>query len=140
MVGANYPRPSSTANLYFAPDRVWGTIFIVLYSLMFAVVALVVFALSNTTWFGDDAPMLRLAQAAMTMVVASIVLAVHVVCAVGIRRSQAWGFWATIMLSIVTLAGSSGATFLTVIPLIYSVLRVTPAYGPKPLAAPKDEE
>jgi hypothetical protein len=126
----------------FAPDRVWGTIFIVLYGLMLAVAMLVVFGIAAAFSFagnhemgsGGFAPKLfGAAFATIASVIILVSLGSHVVAAVGIHKSRAWGFWATIILSIISLASSGGGTCLTIIPLVYSIVRLSGSYGPKPV-------
>jgi hypothetical protein len=139
MASSNYPRPYGPVQ--FGPDRVWGTIFVVLYSLMLGVALLIVLGITTAiTMAGTPengaphfaAPFFGAAFATVAAIFLVAIIGVHIVGAVGIRRSRAWGFWATIILSILSLAGSSGGTCLTIIPLVYSILRLTAVFGPKP--------
>jgi hypothetical protein len=142
MESSNYPRPSDSRGLSFGPDRVWGTIFIVLYALMLAVALLIVLGFAGLfstvaapQQFGIGRPGAALfgaGFAAIAGTLVSVVLGVHILGAVGIRGSRPWGFWATIALSILSLASSGGGTCLTIVPLVYSILRLTGVYGPKP--------
>jgi hypothetical protein len=142
MNPAPYPRTYPVAGGTFEPDRTWGTIFIVLYGLMLAVAlffALLVlgaigFAAASGPRPSVPMPFMVFGPAFATVIVVALTatLGIHIVGAVGIHRSQAWGFWLTIILSVLSLLGSSGGTCLTIVPLIYSIIRLSGGYGPKP--------
>jgi hypothetical protein len=133
MSAQNYS-PSSS----FAPDRVWGIVFIVVYGLMLLGFGLIILGIGAAISFAGSShsPLPSLFGAAFAGVLAIILLAsvgAHIVGAIGIHQSRAWGFWATIILSIISLLSSSGGTCLTIIPLVYSILRLSGSYGPKPI-------
>ena len=122
----------------FDADRLWGTIFIVLYAVMLAVTLIVVFGIGGAIALGGashHSALPMLATGAIATVIGIVLMAtlgLHIAGAIGIKQSRAWGFWLTIGLSVVSLLSSGGATCLTIGPLVYSILRLTGAYGPKP--------
>jgi|GEM_PF-5227604 len=140
---ADYPRANYGSGI-FPPDRIWGTIFIVLYTLMLlfflAVVLLIgggitLAAVGSSARHGGlpFAGLVGPAIAGIAMIILVPTIGIHIVGAVGIHRSRAWGFWLTIILSVISLLGSSGGTCLTLLPMIYSIVRLSGGYGPKPV-------
>lgn len=131
-----HPRYQSSS---FDGDRLWGTIFVVLYALMLFVALLFVLGVGGAIalgGFSSHSPFpafLGGAFATVAGIFVTAALGVHILGAVGIRQSRAWGFWLTIVLSILSLMGSAGFTCLTVVPLIYSIVRLAGVYGPKPV-------
>jgi hypothetical protein len=124
----------------FEPDRIWGTLFIVLYSLMLAVALLMILGVTSflaavgVSSHGGPPfpPIFGAAFAAIAGIIVLASLGIHIVAAVGIHKSQAWGFWLTIIVSLISLGSSGGGTCLVIVPLIYSLLRLTGAVGPRP--------
>lgn len=140
-------RPPHVPTASFKPDGIWGTVFVVLYTGMLAATIayscgshdLGVQTVPPTDEFGRHFGRAEFAAMAMGEalifmigIALSAVLVAQIRGAVGIRRGERWGFWLTIWLSVVSLVLSCGWAFLTVVPLIYSILRLSGGYGPKP--------
>jgi hypothetical protein len=125
----------------FKADRVIGIIIMVLAALM--AMCLTIFASLVVGFFGavvqsappGDFPAggpVPAAAAGMVVLVICGVAALQMASGYGIYRGQRWGFWMAIVLNVIALGGKGGGSALAIGILLYCILRLTGAIGPKP--------